>query len=282
MRLSVCTISFRHHLISISELAAWAQAQGFDGIELWGAHAANLAAQPEYGAKWLGSFGLSVPMLSDYLPLEGTAQELREKLELLSGLARHWGARRLRTFAGRVASAASSAAQRRQVVSRLREACEALQRHGVYLLVETHPATLADSTAATERLIAEVAHPGLRINFDVLHLWEAGDDPAAALHRLRPYVGHFHLKNVSSREQLGVFAPSNVYSAAGTRQGMVPLFKGAFDYREFLAGLVMDTRLTASLEWFGDDVQQTLLEDRRALAQLARDEQRRQARRSYG
>lgn len=275
MRLSVCTISFRHHLISMPELAAWAQAEGFDGIELWGVHAANLAVRPEYGASWLGSFGLEVPMLSDYLPLEGTNEELHHKLQLLSALARHWGATRLRTFAGRVGSAAASAAQRRHVVARLREACEALHPQGVFLLVETHPDTLADTAAATERLIAEVAHPALRINFDVLHVWEAGDDPAAALARLAPHIGHFHLKNVSSRERLDVFAPSNVYSAAGSRQGMVPLFEGAFDYREFLAELVMDARLTASLEWFGDDVQRTLLEDRRALGRLASDAHRR-------
>ena len=43
MNVAVCTISFRHQLISIDELASWAQAQRFQGIELWGVHARNLA-----------------------------------------------------------------------------------------------------------------------------------------------------------------------------------------------------------------------------------------------
>ena len=42
MNLSVCTITFRHQLISIAEIAKWSVANGFQGIELWGAHATNL------------------------------------------------------------------------------------------------------------------------------------------------------------------------------------------------------------------------------------------------
>ena len=49
---------------------------------------------------------------------------------------------------------------------------------------------------------------------------------------------------------------------------MVPLFEGVFDYRAFLTDLAGDSRLDASLEWFGDDVKGTLGRDRRAIAQL--------------
>lgn len=269
MNLAVCTISFRHHLISIEEVARWAQAHRFQGIELWGAHARNLARDAEYGADWLKDYGLAVLMLSDYLPLEAPVDELWDKLEQLSTLARRWGARKLRTFAGRVGSAQVSAAARASIVERLRGACQRLADRGQLLLVETHPSTLADTTASTLRLLAEVDHPALRINFDVLHIWEGGDEPSSALARLRPHVSHLHLKNVSQRERLDVFAPANVYSAAGSRVGMVPLFEGALDYRTFLADLASDARWDASLEWFGDDVKGTLLRDRRAIELLA-------------
>ena len=43
MKLSICTISFRHHLHSIDQLAHFAKTKGFQGIELWGVHAKNLA-----------------------------------------------------------------------------------------------------------------------------------------------------------------------------------------------------------------------------------------------
>lgn len=269
MNLAVCTISFRHHLISIEEVARFAQAHGFQGIELWGIHAKNLAAQPEYGAEWLRGYGLTVPMVSDYLPLEAPSEELWGKLELLTTLACRWGAHKLRTFAGRTGSAAAGHDDRAHVATRLRGACQRVAERGLSLLVETHPGTLADTVESTLRLLAEVDHPALRLNFDVLHVWEGGDEPRAALAKLGPHVSHFHLKNVSARERLEVFAPANVYSAAGSRLGMVPLFEGAFDYRAFLSGLAGDARLDASLEWFGDDVKGTLSRDLQALEQLS-------------
>ncbi len=67
MNLSVCTITFRHQLISIAEIAKWSVANGFQGIELWGAHATNLEDQPEYGKEWLSSYALKTSMLSDCL-----------------------------------------------------------------------------------------------------------------------------------------------------------------------------------------------------------------------
>jgi 3-dehydroshikimate dehydratase len=209
-------------------------------------------------------------MLSDYLPLEAPAEELWSKVERLSALARRWGARKVRTFAGRVGSAQATVEERARVVRRLRDACRRLDDSGQSLVVETHPCTLADTAASTLRLLQEVDHPALRLNFDVLHVWEGGDEPAVAWEHLRPHVSHLHLKNVSQRERLDVFAPANVYSAAGSRVGMVPLFEGAFDYRTFLADLAGDSRWDASLEWFGDQVKETLSRDRRAIEELGR------------
>jgi len=261
VKLSVCTISFRHHLISIEEVARWARMHGFQGIELWGPHARNLSREPGYGAEWLSAYGLEVSMLSDYLPLDGSVSELRAKVRSLTELASRWGARKLRTFAGTVGSVGLARAERRRIAERLRTACDLLPATNLVLLVETHPQTLADTTDSTLDLLAEVDHPRLRINFDVLHLWEAGDEPATALATLRKYVSHYHLKNIRDRSELGVFSPANVYSPAGSRSGMVPLHDGALDYRTFLSTLAGDERAEASLEWFGDDVERTLRED---------------------
>src|SRR5690606_35406111 len=100
------------------------------------------------------------------------------------------------------------------------------------------------------------------------HLWESGDDPIAALDDLRPMIGHFHLKNISARELLDVFAPPNVYAAAGRREGMVPLFDGVYDYRNFFAHIFNEPNLDASLEWFGSDVKQVLTQDCQRILRL--------------
>lgn len=267
MKVSLCTISFRHHLLSIRAIARIAQGHGFDGIELWGTHARNLG--PGNHAEWLAAYGLRVPMLSDYLPLDAAADTLTERLAELCRLARSWHAPRLRTFAGTKGSAAVSAEERSHVASRLRMATAYLADHGLRLLVETHPGTLADTTASLLRLLEEVDHPALRVNFDTLHVWEGGDNPLVAHSRLKRHIDYYHLKNVRSQSDLPVFEPSNVYAPAGRRDGMTGLFEGVLDYRSFLRTL--NPNAEVSLEWFGDSCFSVLPTDLSKLRTISQD-----------
>ena len=176
MRLSLCTISFRHQLIDLKDIAFWARDSGFQGIELWGAHARNQSPLALYNAQWMAAQGLSIPMISDYLPLHDPAL-LRQSTLDLCRQAQIWGATKMRTFAGMTATDDACPDQRRKTARALREACAIAQDNGLKLLIETHPGTLADSLAATCDLISETNHPGLAVNFDAIHVWEAGDDP---------------------------------------------------------------------------------------------------------
>lgn len=268
MNISLCTITFRHHLMSLGEIAAWAQSNDFQGIELWGAHARNLAQQPDRNADWLDTFGLKVPMISDYLPLDGEAETLRLKTVELCRLARRWRTRKIRTFAGNSGSLSVCEDERQRIVERLREICAVVAGYGIHLLAETHPKTLADTAASTLRLIEEVDHPAFAINFDTLHVWEGGDDPIAVLRKMKPHIRHYHLKNVRDRTDLAVFEPANVYAAAGRRDGMTPLFEGTVDYADFLAEIAGDGQIDASLEWFGNDCLDVLRRDRRQVRRV--------------
>jgi 3-dehydroshikimate dehydratase len=273
MNISVCTISFRHQLISLEQLALWARSQRFQGIELWGVHAKNLGERPERGIAWLRANGLGVPMVSDYLPLRGDRHRAIDKAEVLCRLARVWSAGKVRTFAGDAASSSVSPDERASWVARLREFCDVAAAHGIFLVVETHPNTLADTPESTLRLLAEVSHPALRLNFDVIHVWESGADPLRFFREVESHVAHVHLKNVSAREALTIFAPANVYAPAGDRAGMVPLFEGAYDFERFLRALMNEyparwRELDASLEWFGPDAVSTLSSDIFALLRL--------------
>lgn len=271
MQLSICTISFRHQLVSMEDLAEWAFCHGFQGIELWGAHALSLEAQPQYDAAWLRELGLSVSMLSDYLPIAGDRQLAWQKCRHICRLANQWGTHKVRTFAGHQASGDVSPQTRRDMTHRLRGICEYAEDLGLDVLVETHPGTLADTPASILQLLEEVNHPSLKLNYDTLHVWESGEDPTRFHQQVESYVGHYHLKNVLSRDLLGVFSPENVYSPAGSRYGMVPLLEGAMDYLAFLPHVLDNASATASLEWFGHNVKETLLADKAALDALKRD-----------
>ena len=273
MQLFLCTISFRHQLISIDQLAKWARINHFQGLELWGIHAKNLADQPQYNKDWLAGQGLRTTMISDYLPLHSSEQNLFHTTQSLSLLCKHWGCQKIRTFAGNTASAEITEEERRQLFSRLRRICDWLADFHLNLIIETHPNTYADSLATTEQLVAEVNRGNLKINFDVLHVWESKADIIKALERLAPHIQHFHLKNIQSEEQLFVFKPSNVYAAAGTRDGMVTLFDGAVDYAMFFHTLFSRPDLNlasidAALEWFGHKSQSALQHDRYQIEQL--------------
>lgn len=272
MKLSLCTISFRHHLISLKQVVEWAAPRGFSGIELWGVHALNLRDRPGYDLDWLRSHGLCVPMLSDYLPVQGDRQAVIDKTVDLCRLAQSWGANKLRTFAGNKASHEVSVEDRKNWTHRMRELCTIADGNNVKLVVELHPHTLADTRESTRQLIEEINHPALRLNFDVLHVWESGADPFETIGEFEPLVSHMHLKNVRSRSFLQEFLPGNVYAPAGSRAGMVSLFNGAFDYRKFLAFVMNETALwptlDASLEWFGPHVLATLEQDAELLSLL--------------
>lgn len=271
IHLHLCTISFRHHLVSLPELATWAGAEGFDGIELWGVHARHLASRADYNQQWIQSHGLRIPMISDYLPLDGCETSALARTRQLCMLAQRWGAPRLRTFAGKRGSEEVSTAERKDLTRRLKALCECVGEYGLDLVVETHPGTLADTVPSTRQLLEQIDHPALGLNFDVVHIWESGANPLEGLLDLEPWVRHFHFKNVRSRNLLSEFAPANVYSPAGSRQAMVPLFEGACDYRPCLEYLQYRDHVDASLEWFGEDCKRVLRHDARQLRALAAD-----------
>jgi 3-dehydroshikimate dehydratase len=273
MNLSICTISFRHQLISIEEIAQWAQANHFQGIELWGAHANNLADQPHYDKHWLATYGLKATMLSDYLPLLVSENVLYHKVQHLCRLAKHWGASKIRTFAGGKGSLDYTDSQKVELFNRLQKICDWLAPHGLNLVIETHPKTYADSVTATQEMFACVDRNNLQLNFDVLHVWESGAEITHALDELLPHINHFHFKNISSESHLSVFAPENVYAAAGTREGMVPIFEGAVDYQDFIEYLHLHhsagiANADTSLEWFGNHCKQVLSRDRYLIQRL--------------
>ncbi|WP_391559050.1 sugar phosphate isomerase/epimerase family protein [Robertmurraya sp.] len=271
MKLSVCTISFRHHLYSLDEIARWAKQQGFHGIELWGIHAKNIEEHSYYGKEWLHSLGLETSMLSDYLPLDAPIPVLREQMQRLSSLAKHWGTKKIRVFSGQKGSAEYSNLERIELVTRLKLLCKMAESEGQQLLLETHPNTFTDHPKSTLELLLETNHPNLRINFDVLHVWESGANPIDAFQLLYRYISHFHFKNISSRLELGVFSPDNVYRPSGNRKGMVSIFEGEVDYRAFLKAASNKMDIEASLEWFGSNPKEILKQDLRECHGLARE-----------
>ncbi|WP_242308403.1 sugar phosphate isomerase/epimerase family protein [Bacillus cereus group sp. BfR-BA-01524] len=270
MKYSLCTISFRHQLISFTDIVQFAYENSFEGIELWGTHAQNLYMQErettERELNFLMDKNLEITMISDYLDISLSAdfEKTIEKSEQLVVLANWFNTNKIRTFAGQKGSEDFSEQERKEYVKRIRKICDVFAQHNMYVLLETHPNTLTDTLPSTIELLEEVNHPNLKINLDFLHIWESGADPIDSFHRLKPWTLHYHFKNISSADYLHVFEPNNVYAAAGSRIGMVPLFEGIVNYDEIIQE-VRDTDLFASLEWFGHNSKEILKEEMKVL-----------------
>lgn len=258
MRFSLCTISFRHQLISFQEISSFARKHRFDGIEMWGIHGERLYEHARHATELelstLRREHIHISMLSDYLNIDDESEfrNTVERCDRLIQLAVWLGSPRIRTFAGQKSSKAISKAERERYIERLLVLCDRCSKSGVQLIVEIHPGTLADSLSSTMELLHEVGKDKLRLNFDVMHVWEFGGDIMEHYEALEKWVDYFHLKNVTSANDVGLFEPENVYAASGKRQGMSRLRDGIIDYCEVLKR-IENRDCYAALEWFGPD-----------------------------
>lgn len=257
MRINAASVAFRHLTVSAADLARYTLREGFDGLEIWAPHARAMARD------WAAlTQRPAVPMLAGYLPL-GQAGFCRAEAQELVDLTGLWGAHKLRLFAGHLGSHEAGTDQHQAILGDLETVADMALSAGIGIAVETHPGTLADSLPATAALLETMNHRAIGINFDVLHVWESGADPQIALTRLGPFIVHFHLKTVTARTRLGVFAPANIHDPDGCRDGICPLFEGALDYARLLDAL--PPQADATLEWFGPKPAATMIADLRAI-----------------
>ncbi|WP_187273987.1 sugar phosphate isomerase/epimerase [Paenibacillus sp. N3.4] len=260
MNYSLCSISFRHELVSFNDLVHFACEKGFAGIELWGIHARALSCNPKHEVSRLldkmEARGVRISMVSDYIDLfaeDDQTSAVLERGNSLFSLAQTFRTNKLRIFAGNQSSDVASPRVWERCVTRLQELAQLASENGVYLVLETHPNTLADTLSSTLRLLNEAAHSHIRVNLDFLHIWELGSDPLYAYRALKGWTINYHLKNISGRDKLGVFAPDNVYSPSGDRNGLTALSEGVIDYTPIIEQLDRDnSTYTAAIEWFGD------------------------------
>ncbi|MBN8218415.1 MAG: sugar phosphate isomerase/epimerase [Spirochaetes bacterium] len=114
-------------------------------------------------------------------------------------------------------------------------------KRGVSFAIETGPETAAVPGA----FLDEVATPGIGVNLDPANLaMVTGDDPVAAVTRLRSYIVHTHAKD---GVKLGPCDPEQVYDAfaRGGIEGFdfgklfneTPLGQGAVDWPRYLRAL---------------------------------------------
>jgi sugar phosphate isomerase/epimerase len=114
-------------------------------------------------------------------------------------LARELGAPCITTEpGGPVEPGASWSAALRLFVESLKPVAEHAENEGVLLLIEPEPGLLIETADQFLELMQHIDSPAVGLNFDIGHFYCAGDDPAATVQRLAPYIRHFHLEDIAA------------------------------------------------------------------------------------
>jgi sugar phosphate isomerase/epimerase len=107
------------------------------------------------------------------------------------------GVRYLRLFFGRLPYAKYSDAARDVLCANLSRLADT-HSHVTFVFENHDGASLVPAVSAD--VLARVARPNIRMNFDPINFAKAGVDPLAALDVVRPFVGHVHLKGLAVGE----------------------------------------------------------------------------------
>jgi hypothetical protein len=156
-RIGLCSVTFR--ALPAPQVAEDAAAAGLHLVE-WGAdvHAPPRSADAlRQVREETAARGLTTCSYGSYWRAGQDASDFAAVAEAAAAL----GAARIRVWAGTEGSAGASAQTRASVTASLREAAEIAAAKGLSVALEFHSGTLADTPAATLRLLDDVGHDAL-------------------------------------------------------------------------------------------------------------------------
>jgi hydroxypyruvate isomerase len=141
-----------------------------------------------------------------FAALPGREAEFRDGVMQALAYARTLGTRRLHAMAGIPPRDADAAECRATYLANLRFAAEAFAPHGITLTIEAingfdMPGYFMQRVDDALAMIAEVARPNLRLQFDCYHVCRMGDDVAALLARALPHIAHVQVAGCPGRHE---------------------------------------------------------------------------------
>ncbi len=185
---------------------------GYDGVEIClssrhvGATADQMDTQRRTRLRdLLRGHGLGVPAIfilgGIYTPNQEDHQANLERMRVCAGLARDLGMDEppvLATgFGGRNEE---WDAIKRELVEQLRDYAEVAEQEDFILAGEAHAGAAVNCSERIVWLLDEVAHPRIRLHFDIVHLFLAGEPIEDAVMTLVPYTAHTHITDARRHE----------------------------------------------------------------------------------
>ncbi len=199
-------MAFREHLLP--EVFDLTQDLGYTQLEIWERHLFETPSTDwPHIVQDLAVRGLSAPVVSPFLSFTRGAERLLKSQQAAAKaieIAALLGSSRFRVFTDvgpdGLSSAAAAPEDWRVAVAEISRLCR--QNPQLLFVLETHPWTLADTVASTERLLHEVAQPNFKINFQPIQTF-LDDGLDDVLERLWPAIAHMHWHQMKPDGGLG-------------------------------------------------------------------------------
>ncbi|GMA61200.1 sugar phosphate isomerase/epimerase [Alicyclobacillus fastidiosus] len=97
----------------------------------------------------------------------------------------------------------------------IEELAQAAGDCGIKFALKIHYGQSIYNTRTALRLMEEVQHPALGLNYDATHVGRVGDDPVEAIEALKDHIIHMHIRDTLI-EQLKIAAPPLQTAGRGT------------------------------------------------------------------
>ena len=190
-------------------------AQGFKAYSFWNAteeeQDAMLKVQQRTGLKCASITGPGSSGSSTGLTKPGQQQLYLDDIAARAKMAAKFGGAQPIIFVGRTQTDVPWETQRSQIVSGLKQCGDIAKEHGIVLVVEPLSSTAAqgrmalDTAAAAFPVIDEVAHPNVKICFDMYHLQLMEGNITAHLRQglTKGWIGLVQIGEVPGRKEPG-------------------------------------------------------------------------------
>lgn len=254
MKTALHTVSYAgvwigQHRLTVEQVVSRAAEFGYDGIMLMAKrpHASVLDMNKEARTRLRGLLqdkGLGLACIAGYNDFgAGADRPDVPLLEMqiahvteLAGLARDLGGNLVRVFTSFERPQLSYDQLWDRTAQALRECARRASDFGVTVGVQNHH-DLASHSESLHALLKEIDHPNCRAMFDAWTLFLQGDDLAAAVRRMAPYIVHTTVADYVRRPRF-VYQPQVVNFARQHDQvKAVPPGEGEVDYRAFFKAL---------------------------------------------
>jgi len=204
MKVSFCTIAFRHRPMLLEDMIFIISKLGYDAIEIWGRHLKGYETSLRKIREILEKRKIKVSMISPYFDFTNNRRSWIKSIEEAKRMitfAVELESPLIRCFTGQIGSEYVTDRQWENGVEGIKHFAELAKEEGITIAIETHPNTLADTISSTLKLIEEVNMENVKINLDIYNIWEQEQkSPLEIIEALYPHTVYIHTKNADLKE----------------------------------------------------------------------------------